>query len=218
MGSSYRIKDRQITVVNRRIGKQNMTITVLDNDKNAEGQFLPHSYVVNYWDAATGKLNRVETFQERWRRIGSWDLPAMRSILTTSDAGLSIKLSSSRSTRCSDRNEIGARPSTGHISAWARGPAEGGGYRSHRIAPDQLTGAEQVADVLRRRIALGVISDGRRRIFPGFADPPQVRAGTAPKHVVIGLVLPWLGQISSTFLNISSAFSRLFRSSWARAR
>ncbi len=33
MGSSYRIKDRQITVVNRRMGKQNMTITVLDSDK-----------------------------------------------------------------------------------------------------------------------------------------------------------------------------------------
>ena len=65
MGSSYRVKDRQITVVNRRMGKQNMTITVLDSDKNPEGRFLPHSYVVNYWDAATGKLNRVETFQER---------------------------------------------------------------------------------------------------------------------------------------------------------
>ncbi len=92
MGSSYRIKDRQITVVNRRMGKQNMTITVLDSDKNPEGQFLPHSYVVNYWDADTGKLNRVETFQERSQRVGSWDLPAMRSILTASESGLSVKV------------------------------------------------------------------------------------------------------------------------------
>jgi hypothetical protein len=92
MGSSYRIKDGQITVVNRRIGKQNMTITVLDSDKNPEGRFLPHSYVVNYWDAATGKLNRVETFQERSVRLGSWDLPVMRSVLTASDAGLSFKI------------------------------------------------------------------------------------------------------------------------------
>jgi hypothetical protein len=92
MGSSYRVKDRQITVVNRRIGTQNMTITVLDNDKNPEGRFLPRSYVVHYWDAATGKLNRVETFQERSVRLGSWDLPVMRSILTASEAGLSIKV------------------------------------------------------------------------------------------------------------------------------
>jgi hypothetical protein len=92
MGSSYRIKDRQITVVNRRMGKQNMTITVLDNDKNADGRFLPHSYVVHYWDAATGKLNRVETFQERSQRVGSWDLPLSRSILTASEGGLSVKV------------------------------------------------------------------------------------------------------------------------------
>ena len=91
MGSSYRIKDGQIMVVNRRMGKQNMTITVLDNEKNPEGRFLPHSYVVHYWDAATGKLNRVETFQERSQRVGSWDLPALRSIQTASDAGLFVK-------------------------------------------------------------------------------------------------------------------------------
>ena len=92
MGSSYRIKDRQITVVNRRMGKQNMTITVLDSDKNSEGRFLPHSYVVHYWDVATGKLNRVETFQERSQRVGSWDLPVKRSIVTASDSGLSVKV------------------------------------------------------------------------------------------------------------------------------
>jgi Protein of unknown function (DUF3386) len=92
MGSSYRIKDQQITVVNRRMGKQNMTITVLDNDKNQDGRFLPHSYVVHYWDAATGKLNRVETFQERSQRVGSWDLPVLRSIVTASDSGLSVKV------------------------------------------------------------------------------------------------------------------------------
>jgi Protein of unknown function (DUF3386) len=92
MGSSYRIKNQQISVVNRRMGKQNMTITVLDNDKNFEGRFLPHSYVVHFWDAATGKLNRVETFQERSQRVGSWDLPVLRSIVTASDAGLSVKV------------------------------------------------------------------------------------------------------------------------------
>jgi hypothetical protein len=92
MASSYRIKNHQITVVNRRMGKQYMTITVLDNDKNREGRFLPRSYVVHYWDAATGKLNRVETFQERSQRVGSWDLPTLRSIHTASDAGLSIKV------------------------------------------------------------------------------------------------------------------------------
>jgi len=91
MASSYRIKDRQIMVVNRRMGKQNMTLTVLDHDRNPEGRFLPHSYIVHYWETATGKLKSIETYLERWQRIGSWDLPASRSVLTASDTGLSVR-------------------------------------------------------------------------------------------------------------------------------
>jgi hypothetical protein len=92
MASSYRIKDRQIMVVNRRMGKQNMTITVLDNRQNTGGLFLPQSYVVHYWDTANGKLKSIETILDRWQRIGSWDLPASHSVSTASDTGLSIKV------------------------------------------------------------------------------------------------------------------------------
>jgi hypothetical protein len=91
MASSYRIKDRQILVVNRLMGKRNMTITVLDNQTNREGQFLPRSYVVHYWDTASGRLQSTETVLERWQRVGSWDLPAEHSVLTASDGGLSIR-------------------------------------------------------------------------------------------------------------------------------
>ncbi|HZW29305.1 MAG TPA: DUF3386 family protein [Isosphaeraceae bacterium] len=91
MASSYRIKDRQILVVNRRMGNRNMTITIVDNQTNPDGHFLPHSYVVQYWDAATGRLQSTETIQERWQRVGAWDLPAMHSVLTASDAGLSVR-------------------------------------------------------------------------------------------------------------------------------
>ena len=91
MASSYRIKDRQILVVNRRMGQQNMTITILDNQTNREGRFLPRSYVVQYWDAATGRLQSTQTIQERWHRVGSWDLPVRHSVLTASDSGLSVR-------------------------------------------------------------------------------------------------------------------------------
>jgi len=91
MASSYRIKDRQIMVVNRRMGKQHMTITMLENETNPEGRFLPHSYVVHYWDAATGKLKSIETIQERWKRTGTWDLPTLHTVTTASDAGLSVR-------------------------------------------------------------------------------------------------------------------------------
>jgi hypothetical protein len=89
--SSYRVKDRQIMVVNRLLGKVNMTITVLDNDLNADKKFLPRSYTIHYWNAKTGVLERTETNQNRWTRVGSWDLPAHVSVAATSSSGQSVK-------------------------------------------------------------------------------------------------------------------------------
>lgn len=89
--SSYRVKDDQIVTVNRHIGRQTMTIRVLDNTPNGEGKFLPHNYLVQYWDAVTGRLNRVETVEERWTRVGKWDLPARHTLSTASDSGLATR-------------------------------------------------------------------------------------------------------------------------------
>jgi hypothetical protein len=89
--SSYRVKDKQILVVNRHMGKNTMTITVLDNERNPEGHFLPRSYTVQYWDAATGALRRTESVHERWQRVGAWDLPATHTVTVASDAGLAVR-------------------------------------------------------------------------------------------------------------------------------
>jgi hypothetical protein len=89
--SSYRIRDKQIMVVNRHLSKENLTITTLANDKNADGRLLPRSYNVAYWQSGTGRLLRTESVQTSWRRVGSWDLPATHSVTTSSDAGLSVR-------------------------------------------------------------------------------------------------------------------------------
>jgi hypothetical protein len=89
--SSYRIRDRQILVVNRHLGKENMTITVQENERNPEGRFLPRSYTVQYWEAGTGRLVRTEAVEDRWQRVGSWDLPASHTVTTATDAGLSVR-------------------------------------------------------------------------------------------------------------------------------
>ncbi|MGE3803870.1 MAG: DUF3386 family protein [Gemmataceae bacterium] len=89
--SSYRVKDRQILVVNRFTDDFNMTITILDNVKNADGEFLPQSYTVQYWQPRTGKLLRTETVQDRWQRVGKWDLPVEHTVTTASEAGLSVR-------------------------------------------------------------------------------------------------------------------------------
>jgi hypothetical protein len=89
--SSYRVKDKQITVVNRNIGKRNMTITVLDNSKNEDGKFLPRSYTVHYWDAATGVLLSTEAIVDHWARVGAWDLPTTHTVTTASGSGFSVR-------------------------------------------------------------------------------------------------------------------------------
>jgi hypothetical protein len=89
--SSYRIRDKQILVVNRHFGKENLTITALENEHNAEGLFLPRGYIVHYWESGTGRLLRAETVRDRWRRVGSWDLPAAHEVTTATDAGLSVR-------------------------------------------------------------------------------------------------------------------------------
>ena len=89
--SSYRIKDRQIMVVNRALSKTNMTITVLDNDLNADKKILPRSYTVHYWNAANGNLQRTETNQTRWTRVDAWDLPTQLTVITSSSAGQGVK-------------------------------------------------------------------------------------------------------------------------------
>jgi hypothetical protein len=89
--SSYRVKDGQLTVVNRNFGQQDMTITVLDTDRNPEGGYLSRNYTVQYWDAATGRLDRTESVQDRWARVGAFDLPRGHTVSTAAAGGLSVR-------------------------------------------------------------------------------------------------------------------------------
>jgi len=89
--SSYRVLDDRITVVNRHLGSQNMTITVLDDLRNAEGKQLPQSYTVQYWKADDGVLERTESVSNRWTRVGRYDLPSSVTVTTASKAGLSVR-------------------------------------------------------------------------------------------------------------------------------
>jgi hypothetical protein len=73
--SSYRIRDRQVIVVNRQVPGARFTITVLKNIVTKENKFLPTSYVVNTWDAKTDDLTSSEAHHQTWQRIGAYDLP-----------------------------------------------------------------------------------------------------------------------------------------------
>jgi hypothetical protein len=48
-------------------------------------------WLVDDGDVAHGSLDGVETIQDRWQRVGSWDLPTTPTVTTASDAGLSTR-------------------------------------------------------------------------------------------------------------------------------
>jgi hypothetical protein len=91
--SSYRIRDKQIMVVNRVMKDQRFTITVLENTANAEGKFLPASFVVNYWNAATGELVKTDANVQTWKRVGKFDLPVEARVITAAKGGDKPELS-----------------------------------------------------------------------------------------------------------------------------
>jgi hypothetical protein len=83
--SSYRIRDRQVIVVNRQTPDSRFTITVLENHLNAEKHFLPGTYVVNTWDLKTDVLKRSDTYHHTWQRFGAFDLPTELLVVSATD-------------------------------------------------------------------------------------------------------------------------------------
>ena len=84
MGSVYRVRDNVITEVNRTMGKQHFTISVLDVFHNAEGDYLPHVFTVSFWDNNSGALDANHTYLQEWVRVGKYDLPK-RVLIVSSD-------------------------------------------------------------------------------------------------------------------------------------
>jgi len=94
--SSYRIRDRQVIVVNRTMQGSRFSIVVLENVTNAEGKFLPGCYVVNYWDGKTDALKRSDAHHDSWKRVGAFDLPTELVVLSAGEGTTetrSLKLS-----------------------------------------------------------------------------------------------------------------------------
>jgi hypothetical protein len=89
--SSYRIRDRQIIVVNRRMEDVRFTITVLENLRNREKQFLPADFVVNSWDLKTDALRSSETHHQTWERVGDFDLPATTLVVRATTGKLEAR-------------------------------------------------------------------------------------------------------------------------------
>ena len=68
-----------------------MSLQMLDSERNAEHKVLPRAYQVQYRDAETGAITRVETFRNRWQRVGQLDLPESITQTVSSSGGVSVR-------------------------------------------------------------------------------------------------------------------------------
>jgi len=89
LGSFYRIRDRQILEVNRVMGTQRFTNTVLENESSKLG-FLPRAWSVAYYEKDSNKLLRTSTTQVTWSWKGDIFLPASIQTVLAHDEGTDV--------------------------------------------------------------------------------------------------------------------------------
>lgn len=86
-GSSYRVRDGQISEVNRQMGGTRFTITILQHQTAADGRNLPSVFTVAYWDVNEGRLTRSDAYTDRYATVSGASLPVGRRVVTSTDTG-----------------------------------------------------------------------------------------------------------------------------------
>lgn len=81
MGSFYRVKDGRIQQINRKTPRFAFTINIEESVKNCDGKFLTKAYTVYYFNPEDGKLKDVESYTDKYIRVGQSDLPEYRRII-----------------------------------------------------------------------------------------------------------------------------------------
>jgi hypothetical protein len=87
--SVYRIKDRQIMEVNRKMGTGRFTNVVLANEATPYHTFLPRAWTITYFDAA-GVMTRSATTQVTWGWIGEVFIPSTYQVVTATPGGVQV--------------------------------------------------------------------------------------------------------------------------------
>lgn len=80
--STNRVKDGHITEVTRTMGKMRFTITVLEDKTVEGGKYLPSQFVVTYFDAATGAIQKVDAYSDRFVKVSNAWIPSARRVVT----------------------------------------------------------------------------------------------------------------------------------------
>lgn len=90
--SSYRVKDRIVTEVTRTMGDTRFTITVLETTPVEKGKYLPRHFVVTYFDRATGAIQRVQSYTDRYEKVAGIWLPTSRRVILADGGRMTTRI------------------------------------------------------------------------------------------------------------------------------
>ncbi len=88
LASTYRVRAGRISQVARSMGPMSFTISMQSHIMTSDGEHLPETFTVTFWDAGTGRMTRSDIYTDRYERVGGVTLPAFRRVLTATDSGI----------------------------------------------------------------------------------------------------------------------------------
>lgn len=92
--SFYRVRENVVTEVTRTMGDSTFTITVLETEKPSDGggKYLPRHFVVTYFDAKTGAIQKTDSYTDAHAKIaGSW-IPVSRRVVTAENGAFVTRI------------------------------------------------------------------------------------------------------------------------------
>ena len=89
MSSFYRVKDGRIQQINRTTPRMAFTINIEESVKNAEGKYLTGKYSVYYFNK-DASIKDVESYTDKYTRVGASDLPEYRRIIGVKEGKVSV--------------------------------------------------------------------------------------------------------------------------------
>jgi hypothetical protein len=79
MGSSYRIRDREIVRISRSYGRVRFVTNHVKNIKTDDGRYVASEYEITYFSNETGAVVSQTKFTDRYDKVGAYWLPLGRT-------------------------------------------------------------------------------------------------------------------------------------------
>lgn len=108
--SSYRVQDKTVVEVTRTMGDSRFTITVLETQTVDDGRYLPRHFVVTYFHARSGAVQKTESFSDTFAKQGATWLPVSRRVVLAENGKVTARTFELRNLQFDTKKTADARP------------------------------------------------------------------------------------------------------------